>query len=109
MENTMISQRIRHYRRMAKLSQEELADRVDVSETYIRKLEAGDRFPSLDMVIKLSQALNTTPDHLLLASSALGQNKSSGVLDLLSDCTPTEFIILYENMASLKKLLRDHV
>ena len=78
MENTMISQRIRHYRRMAKLSQEELADRVDVSETYIRKLEAGDRFPSLDMVIKLSQALNTTPDHLLLSSSALGQNKNSG-------------------------------
>lgn len=109
MENTMISQRIRHYRRMAKLSQEELADRVDVSETYIRELEAGDRFLSLDMVIKLSQALNTTPDHLLLSSSALGQNKSSGVLDLLSDCTPTEFIILYENMASLKKLLRDHV
>ena len=32
-----------------------------------------------------------------------------GVLDLLSDCSPTEFIILYENMASLKKLLRDHV
>lgn len=32
-----------------------------------------------------------------------------GVLDLLSDCTTTEFIILYENMASLKKLLRDHV
>lgn len=109
MENTMISQRIRHYRRVAKIFQEELADSVDVSETYIRKLEAGDRFPSLDMVIKLSQALNTTPDHLLLSSSVLGQNKSSGVLDLLSDCTPTEFIILYENMASLKKLLRDHV
>ncbi len=71
--------------------------------------EAGDRFPSLDMVLKLSSALNTTPDHLLLSSSVLGQNKSSGVLDLLSDCTPTEFIILYENMASLKKLLRDHV
>ena len=32
-----------------------------------------------------------------------------GVLDLLSDCTTTEFIILYENMASLKKLIRDHV
>lgn len=109
MENTMISQRIRHYRRMAKLSQEELADRVDVSETYIRKLEAGDRFPSLDMVMRLSRALSTTPDHLLLSSSALGQNRNAGVLDLLSDCTPTEFIILYENMATLKKLLREHV
>ena len=109
MENTMISQRIRYYRRMAKLSQEELADKVDVSETYIRKLEAGDRLPSLDMVIKLSRALSTTPDHLLLYSSMLGQDMSSGVLELLSDCTPTEFIILYENMASLKKLLRSHV
>lgn len=76
MESTMISQRIRHYRRMAKLSQEELADRVDVSETYIRKLEAGGRFPSLDMVLKLSSVLNTTPDHLLLSSSVLGQKKA---------------------------------
>lgn len=109
MENTMISQRIRHYRRMAKLSQEDLAAKVDSSETYIRKLESGDRFPSLDMVMKLARALGTTPDHLLLSSSTLSQNKSSGVLDLLSDCTPTEFIILYENMVTLKKLLREHV
>ena len=94
---------------MAKISQEELAARIDVSETYIRKLEAGDRFPSLDVVLKLASALNTTPDHLLLSSNVLGQNKSAGVLDLLSDCTPTEFIILYENMATLKKLLREHV
>ena len=33
----------------------------------------------------------------------------SSVTGLPSDCTPTEFNILYENMASLKKLLRDHV
>jgi hypothetical protein len=46
---------------------------------------------------------------MCVGSSVLGQNKSSGVLDLLSDCTPTEFIILYENMVSLKKLLREHV
>ncbi|MDD6090354.1 MAG: helix-turn-helix transcriptional regulator [Clostridiales bacterium] len=109
MENTMISQRIRHYRRQAKLSQEDLAAKVDVSETYIRKLESGDRFPSLDMVLKLPRALSTTPDHLLLWSSVLSQNKSAGVLELLSDCTPTEFIILYENMVTRKKLLREHV
>ena len=61
------------------------------------------------MVIRLSRVLITAPDRLLLSSNVFGQNKSSGVLDLLSDCTPTEFIILYENMASLKKLLREHV
>jgi hypothetical protein len=65
--------------------------------------------PQFSHSMKWEKSYRQRPHHLLLSSSVLGQNKSSGVLDLLSDCTPTEFIILYENMASLKKLLRDHV
>ena len=48
------------------------------------------------------------PDLRLLAPN-IEAAIARGVLDHLSDCTPIEFIILYENMASLKKLLRDHV
>lgn len=91
-----------------KLTQEQLADMVDVSDTYIRKLESGDRLPSLDMLLKLSKALNTTPNHLLLSTSVLGKSTSSSILDLLSDCTPSEFFVLYENMANLKGLLREN-
>ena len=98
-----------HYRHLAKLTQEQLADKVDASETYIRKLESGDRLPSLDMLLKLSSALNTTPNHHLLSSSALGRSINSSILDLLSDCTPTEFFVLYENMVNLKELLREKV
>ena len=61
------------------------------------------------MIIKLSRALNTTPDHLFLSNGVLSQNMSAGVLDLLNDCTPTEFIILNVNMALLKKLIREHM
>lgn len=109
MENALISTRIHHYRRLAKLSQESLADLVGASDTYIRKLEAGDRIPSLDMILRLSRALNTTPDHILLSADALGKNINSNILDLLSDCTPSEFVILYENMSNLKELLREHL
>ncbi len=107
MKQAIISQRIQYYRHLAKLSQEQLADMIDVSDTYIRKLEAGERLPSLDMLLKLSIALNTTPNHLLLSASALGKNVNSSIQDLLSDCTPTEFFVLYENMANLKELLRE--
>ena len=85
------------------------ADEVGASDTYIRKLEAGDRLPSLDMLIKLSKALDTTPNHLLLSASTLGKNLGSSIHDLLSDCTPSEFVILYENMAHLKGLLREQM
>ena len=109
MDNMIIAKRIQHFRHLAKLSQEQLADLVDASDTYIRKLEAGVRIPSLDMLLKLSAALNTTPNHLLLSASNLGKNVNASILDLLSDCTPSEFFVLYENMSNLKELLRERV
>lgn len=109
MDTLLISKRIQHYRHLAKLSQEQLADKVDASDTYIRKLEAGARLPSLDMLLRLSKALNTTPNHLLLSASAIGKGFNSSILDLLSDCSPSEFFVLYENMANLKDLLRERM
>lgn len=109
MDKKLIARRIRQYRHLEKLSQEELAERVSVSDTYIRKLEAGERTPSLETVLALSVALNTTPDHLLLSASSLNKSAGSSVMELLNDCTPTEFAILYENMAELKELLRTHM
>lgn len=109
MEIALISKRIRQYRHLAKLTQEGLADRMGISDTYIRKLEAGKRIPSLELILRLAEALDTTPDYLLLGSNELGKSGNSSIWELLSDCSPTEFIILYENMAHLKELLREHL
>lgn len=109
MDNSIIAQRIKLYRQLAKMTQEDLAEAAEVSETYIRKMEAGDRTPSLEMVMTLAEALNTTPDHLLLPAAQLSNSTSDGILDLLKDCTSAEFAVLYENLANLKRLLRRHV
>jgi len=109
MDKKLIARRIRQYRYLEKISQESLADKVGVSDTYIRKLEAGERTPSLKMVMALASALNTTPNHLLLSVSGLDKTSGSSIMELLNDCTPTEFVILYENMAELKELLRTHL
>lgn len=109
MDKTLIARRIRQYRHLEKISQETLADKVGVSDTYIRKLESGARTPSLEMLMMLATALNTTPDHLLLSASGLDKSAGSSIMELLNDCTPTEFVILYENMAELKELLRTHL
>ncbi|MCD7751588.1 MAG: helix-turn-helix transcriptional regulator [Lachnospiraceae bacterium] len=109
MDKMIVARRIKHYRRTANMSQETLAEAVGVSDTYIRKLENGERFPSLEKLVALADALDTTPNHLLLSSTHLSKREGSSILDLLNDCTPTEFIILYENMSSLKESLRNHI
>ena len=108
MDKTIIARKLQYYRNRSGMTQESLAEKVGVSDTYIRKLEAGERTPSLAVILALADTLNTTPDHLLLSVACYEKKAESGVVDLLADCTPTEYIILYENLSELKKILRKH-
>ena len=63
-----VGDKIRFYRKAQKLTQEELADRADVSIFTLRQYERGARLsPRTDQLIKLAQALNVSVDDLLCA------------------------------------------
>ena len=47
------------------LTQEQLAEKIDVSTVFISQIETAVRKPSLETVYKLSLALNTTIDSLI--------------------------------------------
>lgn len=52
-----ICKKIRKYRHEAGLTQEELAEKVDVSRVYIGYVEQGRNTPSLEMLGKIAKAL----------------------------------------------------
>lgn len=56
---------IRRYRDLAGLSQQELADRVGISKSYVSALELGYRAPNLNVLVKIAQALETRPGALI--------------------------------------------
>lgn len=56
---------IREYRQQAGLSQDELADRMDMSTPYISMLESGKRYPSIEMLIRIALALEVRPGAML--------------------------------------------
>jgi len=60
-----LARRIREFRTAAGLTQERLAEKVDISPQYLSRLETGRRVPSLDVVAELAEALNTTPSALV--------------------------------------------
>ena len=56
---------IREFRQQAGLSQDGLADRMDVSTSYISMLESGKRYPSIEMLVRIALALDTRPGAML--------------------------------------------
>lgn len=55
---------LRRARETAGISQEELAERIEVHRTEISLLERGGREPRLGTMVKLAVALGTTPEAL---------------------------------------------
>lgn len=56
---------IRAAREAEGLSRTALAERVSVDRRHVWKLEAAEKGPSLDLLIRLAVALDVTPDWLL--------------------------------------------
>lgn len=56
---------IREFRQAKGLSQDQLANRMDVSTPYISMLESGRRYPSIEMLIRIALALEMRPGVML--------------------------------------------
>lgn len=56
---------VKEFRLAAGLSQDALADRMDVSASYISMLENGARYPSIEMLIRVAIALEVRPGAML--------------------------------------------
>ena len=54
----MISEKIRELRKKAGLSQEELAEKIDVSRQSVSKWESAQTVPEMGKLIKLSEIFN---------------------------------------------------
>ena len=61
-----IGQRIRKHRERSRLSQEQLAERIDVSSQTISTAETGKKRLRVENIIKICEVLEISPDYLLL-------------------------------------------
>ena len=66
----MFYQRIKELRKENNMSQEELANKLDVSRQSVSKWESGLSMPDLDNVIKISDMFNVSIDFLLKDSKS---------------------------------------
>lgn len=63
-----LGSRIRLLRRKQGLTQEELAEKCDISASFMGHIERGSRIASLETLVALCNALQASPQYLLSAS-----------------------------------------
>ena len=82
--------RVRQQRILSQLTQEKLAEKADISISFLGHIERGTRKASLDTVVKLANALHVSPNILLQDSL------DSDLLDFAPQMTESQKGLLRE-------------
>ena len=102
----MIGCQIQRKRRMQRMTQEQLAERIEMSASYINRIEHAKKRASLEAVGRIAKVLGTTVDYFLLGNQEYdGVTLSSVWLDVLEDCSDMEQAIILETVFTLKASL----
>lgn len=100
---TAIGNRIRTLRKSLKITQESLAERVDISNPHLSNIERGVTKASLPTLVLIANALNTTIDYFLCESMPQAKTVYVKELrDILNDCNEKELRIMTETLKTLK-------
>lgn len=98
-----IGQRIRKKRKALGLSQEALAEKVDISTTHMSHIETGNTKLSLAVFVSISEALGCRTDELLYdIATASGHISCENILLTLEHCTVKQLRILEDIIVATK-------
>lgn len=85
-----IGKRIARRRKELGLKQAEVCERAGINDKYLSCIERATSIPSLDVVMRLALALDTTPDEFLTGSVRYEGDQWRDVAELLRNMTPTK-------------------
>ena len=90
-----MGKRISARRKALGITQSKLAEILDISNNHLSSIENGKQSPSFDKFVKLCEALETTPNDLLLGcmhSKDIEQN----IIDTIHLCNPENTKLIYD-------------
>lgn len=96
----LLGERIKELRKLRKLTQDELSEKIDIDAKHMSRIEVGGSYPSLDTLEKMASALNLEmKDFFEFAHDAKGSKEMRQALDSLAKETDIEKLRLLLKVA----------
>ena len=99
---------LRVYRRLTHMTQEELAEKAEISVHHLGFLERGQAKPSLDTLERLAEALGVRTEELFQLPKSTRQDPDAlvrQITDQLKRCSPEGLRFLHPLIAQFVELL----
>ncbi len=93
LDYTGIGQRIAKRRIQAGLKQNTLAEKIGISNNYLSSIERGKEKPSLEIIVNICNALQVTPDYLLMGNM-YSNNIPQNIVDGLRLCSEDDLSLI---------------
>ena len=106
MDYAEIGYRIRLYRKLKNLSQEQLAEKINISPTHMSHIETGSTKLSLPVLVDLAQALDVQTDKLLFESKPA---ISEEISEILSTCNANQLDVILSILKATKSSLTKYL
>lgn len=90
MDYKKLGKRIREERKRLNLTQAELAEDIDISNTYMGAIERGERSLTLDTLVRLVNRLGVTVDYMLADSVSGSESNIMEQFKQIIDGQPAE-------------------
>ncbi|MBQ7504701.1 MAG: helix-turn-helix domain-containing protein [Ruminococcus sp.] len=105
----LIGKRIRTIRKKRGLSQETLSGEIGCSTVHLSNIESGIKCMSLDIFVKVANALNVSADELLLDNLSNNIKATNHEFaNVLNDCNEYEKRVLSDVLTATKQSLREN-
>lgn len=95
-ELTALREAIRNERKNKRITQEELAEMLEVSPTHVKHIESGHRKPSIEILFELAKILNISLDEVVFPKNRMPNDATRGKIERLldvSDESSLQFIL----------------
>ena len=98
-----IGKRIARRRKELGLKQTEVCERAGINDKYLSCIERATSIPSLEVVMRLALALDTTPDEFLTGSVRYESDQWRDVAEMLRTMSPKQLELAQSFLSWLTK------
>ena len=94
---SVIGSRIKQARLAKNMTQEDLADKIDISVAFLSRVERGNAHLNLRRLTQIAEVLKVSPGYLLTGSNTTSKDYlKEDFKNILDKCSPEQQKLIYE-------------